>query len=83
MKSITVHNLDTETAKAIERLAATTGLSQNKVIKKLLRTALGLGESGKPKADFSAFNGLWSVEEADGFEQAIEPINQIDEELWK
>lgn len=82
MKSMTVHNLDADLVKAIEQLAEKTGLSQNKVIKKLLRTALGLEGSKAPREDFSAFRGLWSSEEAEAFDQAIQSFEQIDKDLW-
>jgi hypothetical protein len=32
---------------------------------------------------FGEFMGLWSKEDAAEFEQAIAPLNQIDEELWR
>ena len=83
MKSLTVHNMEPELARAIEALAARTGLSQNKVVKKLLRKALGLGSPQQPKTDFSAFCGLWSEEEGIAFDQAVKDFEEIDEDLWK
>jgi hypothetical protein len=32
---------------------------------------------------FGEFMGLWSKEDAAEFDQAIAPLNQIDEELWR
>lgn len=83
MKSLTIHNIEPEVGNAIEQIAQHTGLSQNKVIKRLLRKALGLEETKPARQDFSAFCGLWSEEEAMLFEEAIRPFEQIDEELWK
>jgi plasmid stability protein len=83
MKSLTIHNLDAELAQAIEELAQSTGLSQNKLIKKLLRQALRLDGPSEPKPDFSAYCGLWSDEEAQAFEEAIKPFEEIDENLWQ
>jgi len=83
MKSITIHNLETDLAIAVEKLSKTTGLSQNKVIKKLLREALNISERGKPKRDISFMLGMWSDEEAKIFDEAIKEFAQIDEELWK
>ena len=83
MKSITIHNLDSDVAKAIEKIAKSTGLSQNKVIKRLLRKSLGMLETQEQKADFSEFSGLWSEEEAREFEKTIKIFDQIDEELWQ
>lgn len=83
MKSLTIHNMDTELANAIEELAKSTGLSQNKVVKKLLRRALHLSEQEVPKRDVSAFFGVWTKEEADEFNQAVKVFDDIDEEMWR
>jgi hypothetical protein len=79
MKSITMHNLDPDLAKAIEEMAAATGLSQNKTVKKLLRQALGMETRPEPKPDFSKFCGLWSDQETEEFNEAISDFDQIDE----
>ncbi len=83
MKSITIHKLDPELASAIEKIVQTTGLSQNKVIKKLLKKALGLEGKGGPKRDLSKFAGKWEKKEADAFEKSTAIFEQIDEELWQ
>jgi len=83
MKSLTIHNMEQDLIKAIEQLAGATGLSQNKVVKKLLRKALGLEGPKEPHRDFSAFCGLWSSEEAEIFEKAVRSFEQIDKELWQ
>ena len=83
MKSLTIHNMDADLAKAIEELARSTGLSQNKVVEKLLRRALNLSEQDVPKRDVSAFFGVWPKEEADGFNEAIKIFDDIDEEMWQ
>lgn len=78
MKSVTIHKLDSELANAIETIAKTTGLSQNKVIKKLLRKALGITERNQPKRDLSEIFGTWSEEEGKAFEKSIEIFEKID-----
>ncbi|MCB0579245.1 MAG: hypothetical protein KDD10_08045 [Phaeodactylibacter sp.] len=83
MKSLTIHNMDADLAKAIEDLAESTGLSQNKVVKKLLRRALNLSEQEVPKRDVSAFFGIWTQEEAEEFEEAVKAFGEIDEEMWQ
>ncbi len=82
MKSITIHKLDTELSKAIESLSDSTGLSQNKVIKKLLRRALGL-EGARKKEDFSEFLGVWDQDEFDDFNEAMKDFEVINDESWK
>lgn len=83
MKSITIHKLDSNLAKAIEGLSKTTGLSQNKVIKKLLQKALGLEGESHVKRDLAAVFNVWSKEERKIFEKATSVFNEIDSELWQ
>ncbi|MBL7792834.1 MAG: hypothetical protein JNK77_10950 [Saprospiraceae bacterium] len=83
MKSLTIHNIDADLANAIERMAKSAGLSQNKVIKALLRKALSISEGEKTKRDVSAFFGIWTQKEANDFDEAIKFFDQIDEEMWK
>ena len=83
MKSLTIHNIDPDVVKAIEQLADATGLSQNKVVKKLLRKALGLEGQKKPRRDFSPFCGVWSKEEAEAFETAVQSFDRVDKDLWQ
>ena len=83
MKSLTIHNMDAELAKAIEELAKSTGLSQNRVVKKLLRRALNLSEQEVPKRDVSAFFGVWTQEESEAFNEAINFFDDVDEEMWQ
>ena len=83
MKSLTIHNMDAELVKAIEEIAAATGLSLNKVVKKLLRQALNLSDEDKPKRDVSAFFGVWDQKEFDAFNEAVKDFDRIDEEMWK
>ena len=83
MKSLTIHKLEAELAKAIEELAKSTGLSQNKVIKQLLRKALGIDHPREPRRDFSEFCGLWTKSEAEEFEAAVIGFEQIDENMWR
>lgn len=82
MKSITIHNLDPETAKALDVFAQKNGSSLNKTIKELLRKALGLEGKKGPQNQFSAFCGLWSTEELQEFEAAIKPFEEPDPEFW-
>ncbi len=79
MKSITVHNLDSELALSIEEMAKATGLSKEEIIKKLLRKALGMGNEPLPKRDLSKFRGAWTKAEAEEFDEAIRVFDEIDE----
>lgn len=82
MKSITIHNLDTVIAQKIQQLASEMGLSQNKLIKRLLRQSLGLSDAPSPMNDFEKFCGYWSEEEAESFTANTSTFDVIDTELW-
>lgn len=55
MKSITIHKLDDELEAVLVEKAQEEGLSQNQLIKQLLRKALGLNNTKNRRADFKAF----------------------------
>lgn len=82
MKSITIHKLDDELVEIIEQLAYSKGLSQNKVIKDLLRKAVGLDKKNHPKRDLTPFFGAWSTEETLDFSDNVKAFDEIDNELW-
>ena len=82
MKSITIHNLDPELGRMIERLAVAEGLSLNQQVKRLLHKALGgVVQTATPPRDLNEFMGLWTRKEAEEFQAATE--RQIDPEDWK
>ncbi len=82
MKSITIHKMDDQLAAAIEEMAKKTGLSQNKVIQRLLRKALGVAKE-EEKSDFSDLCGVLSEEEAEELIESLKVFDEIDEEMWK
>lgn len=82
MKSITVHKLDQELHTHLQNQAKAEGLSLNKMIKKLLRQALGLDPLPRKKIDFSEFAGSWSEEELKSFEKSTVDFNEIDSSEW-
>ncbi len=83
MKSLTIHNIDPDLGKAIENLSHSTGLSQSEAVKNLLRKALDLDKKKEPHRDFSAFCGVWSAEEAEAFQEAVQPFGRVDKDLWQ
>ncbi len=82
MKSITIHNLDTAIAQKIQQMANEMGLSQNKLIKRLLRQSLGLSDIPSERNDFEKFCGCWSEQEAENFTTNTSTFDAIDTELW-
>jgi hypothetical protein len=82
MKSITIHNLDTAIAQKIQQMANEMGLSQNKLIKRLLRQSLGLSDTPAEMNNFEKFCGCWSEQEAKEFTTNTSTFDAIDTELW-
>lgn len=84
MKSITIHDLDSDLYKSIQSQAMSQGISLNKTIKQILRRSLGFTKKRAERRDFSKFFGVWSKKEADEFDKIInEEFENIDEEDWK
>jgi plasmid stability protein len=85
MKSITIHKLDENLARVLEERAKREGLSINKMVKKLLRGALGLEKM--PEADHSQefldVFGTWSGRETADFEKRIEDLERIEPKDWE
>ena len=85
MKSFTIHKLEDEVYEKLEELARREQMSINKTAKKLLRKALGVGDSSvaERRKHFEEFFGTWTEEEAAEFEEAVRVFDEIDEESWK
>lgn len=82
MKSITIHGIDNELDKLLQKKANLYGLSLNKTVKKLLSESLE-GKKATKKRDLSKYFGTWTEKEYRKFEKAIESTERIDLEDWK
>ncbi|MHC4873091.1 MAG: hypothetical protein ACYTFY_14710 [Planctomycetota bacterium] len=85
MKSITIHGLDSQTAKMIQDRAENENLSLNKTIKKLLEEALGIKpkDSGNHADEFAEFYGSWDEKDVEEFNKATADLRKIDKEDWE
>lgn len=84
MKSITVHGVNEEAAKLIQKRAKGEGRSVNKVMKELIDRSLGLDPRKKDnRQEFADFCGIWTAEEAKSFLEAIGDLERIDESDWR
>ena len=83
MKSITVHNIDSEIVEFIEEKAREWDLSLNKTIKRILKKYKSESKPNNEKKDFFQFIGKWTEEEFNEFQKNTEIFNKIDEDLWK
>jgi len=84
MKSITIHGLDEHLDRTIRSLAEREGLSMNKTIKKVLRSALGLGNQGETtrREQFTDLFGAWSKQDLKEFQEITADFSQVDPSDW-
>lgn len=87
MKQITVRIDDEKLQRELTRLAREKRLSLNKAALELLRRGAGLDETPRERDtighSLDAFFGIWTEEAAREFEEAVAPLEEIDEELWR
>ena len=85
MKSITIHKLDEALARVLEERARREGVSINRLVKRLLRSALGLEKEPEPdhRRDFLDLFGTWSDRETTEFHKRIEELETIEPQDWE
>jgi plasmid stability protein len=85
MKSITIHDLDDELDHKIRTIASRDGLSLNKTIKKILRSALGLEPHCKlaRRGEFQDLFGTWSKKELSEFQKKTADFSKVDPADWQ
>jgi hypothetical protein len=85
MKSITIHKLDETLARVLEERARREGVSINQIVKRLLRSALGLEKAPEPdhREDFLDLFGTWSDRETEDFHGRIEELERIEPQDWE
>ena len=87
LNQLTIRGFDPEVAEHLQELARREGLSLNQAVMKLLRRATGTDDGGSPaRCVGSALDdlaGTWSDRDAREFAAAVEPMERIDEDLWR
>jgi plasmid stability protein len=83
MRYLTVRNLPSDLARALEREKRRRGTSLNQTLLDLLRQSLGLTPGGRRSTGLAALAGTWDAAEEARFEAAIAPTEQVDVELWQ
>jgi len=81
MATITVRGLGAEELAALKRAAEREGISMNRLA---LRRLVDQPPSAviADSSDLDALAGTWTQQEADGFQAAIAPLQQVDSDLW-
>ncbi len=86
MNQLTVRGFDDELSAIMRLLAKREGISLNQAALRLLRKGAGLTDSkGNPNAIGSSLDdlfGVWSRDEAESFDTALEVFETVDESAW-
>lgn len=81
MRHLTVRNIPQEIAAALTLEKARLQLSLNQTVIELLRQSLGVDR--RRSNGLARLAGTWTAEEHERFEEAVAPMEQVDEELWR
>jgi hypothetical protein len=83
VKTISIHGLDPEAEKLLQKKAQTQNLSLNKAIKSILNEALGLTpKKTNRRTEFADLSGIWTREDEREFAAAIRDFETIDPGDW-
>ncbi len=83
MKTMTIRNVPAELAQALDRERTRRGVSLNRTVLALLRNALGVANAAVRSNGLRDLAGTWSEAEFKQFEQAVAPLGEIDEPMWR
>ena len=83
MKTMTVRNVPTEPAQALDQERLRRGLSLNRTVLALLRNALCVPSVAVRSNGLRHLAGTWSEEEYRAFELAGAPFGEVDEAMWR
>lgn len=86
LKQLTIRGFDEELERALRDLAKETGLSLNRAALLLMRRGASRGEAKNEELignSLDEFFGVWSKEEAEGFDEAVKELRRIDWEMWE
>ena len=85
MSTLTIHALDTVVEERVRAKAKREGRSLNQTLKELLAASVGAHPSpaADHRADFVEFHGVWSAQDARGFQAATADLETVDQRDWQ
>ena len=83
LANLTIKKIDPRVLKRLSQQAKKVGESLNAYVKDQLSALVGLKAGVKTYSDLSHLAGTWTREEEKEFLAAIQPLSEIDDELWK
>jgi len=86
MKQLTIRGFDEPLERRLREMAREQGISLNRAALALMRRGAGVSESRDAidtvGSGLDSFIGVWSDEDEAELLKALEPLEQIDPELW-
>jgi hypothetical protein len=83
MKHLTIRNVPEELGDRLLEEKRVRGRSLNQTVLELLSQAVGLSGQRQRSNGLGTLAGTWTAEDQAEFEDAIEGMEEIDEELWR
>ena len=83
MEHLTIRNIPSELAEALQAEKRRRGVSLNQIAIDLLRQSLGIRRAAPRSNGLGRLAGSWNQEELAEFESAIRFTEEVDEEVWK
>ena len=83
MKTVTIRNVPTDLAQALEKERRKRDTSLNRTVLALLRNALGVPNQAVRSNGLRQLAGIWSKAEYKQFQQAVAPLGEVDEAMWR
>ena len=81
MKTVTIRNIPTELAQALDKERRKRRTSLNRTVLALLHNAVGVPNQAGRSNGLRQLAGSWSEAEYKQFEQAVAPLGEVDEGL--
>jgi hypothetical protein len=83
MRTISIHGLDQEAEKLLQKRARSQNMSLNRALKSILNEALGLTpKKADRRAEFEDLCGVWTREDEREFAEAIRDFEKTDPGDW-
>lgn len=83
MKTMTIRDVPTELAHALDEERRRRGTSLSRTVLALLRNALAVSSGARRSNGLRHLAGTWSDEEHQAFEHAVAPFGEVDEAMWR
>ena len=83
MKTMTIRNVPTDLAQALDRERRKRGTSLNRTVLALLHNAVGVPNQAVRSNGLRQLAGAWSEAEYEQFQQAVAPLGEVDEAMWR